>query len=163
MTTATPADAALAEHVRTPSGLPAAILLLLLGVPFFAAGVNIALQRLGEGLGLCAFSMLFNLPAILILRKYLRVKRDAERILIFSDRLERRTASGMMALPFSQLDRLEGKITTFQNSGNQYHAYRLSFRGQGAVEMETSSHQGVNGDTGRLLQKVSGVNLQPWA
>ena len=124
MPIATPADTALAEHARTPSGLPAAILLLVLGVPFGAAGVNIALERLGEGLGLLAFSM---------------------------------------ALPFSQLDRLEGKITTFQNSGNQYHAYRLSFRGQAAVEMETSSHQGVNGDTGRLLQKVSGVSLQPWA
>jgi hypothetical protein len=163
MTIATPADAALAEHARTPSGLPAAILLLVLGVPFFAAGVNIALSRLGEGLGLCAFSMLFNLPAILIVRKYLRVKRGAERVLIFSDRLERRTAGGMMALPFSQLDRLEGKITTFQNSGNQYHAYRLSFRGQPPVEIETSSHEGVNGDTGRLLQRVSGVSLQPWA
>jgi hypothetical protein len=31
------------------------------------------------------------------------------------------------------------------------------------VEIETSSHPGVNGDTGRLLQKVSGVTLQPWA
>ncbi len=163
MTIATPADTALAEHARTPSGLPAAILLLLLGIPFGAAGVNIALQRLGEGLGLVAFSMIFNLPAFLILRKYVKVRRGAERILIFSDRLERRTTSGMMALPFSQLDRLEGKITTFQNSGNQYHAYRLSFRGQEAVELETSSHQGVNGDTGRLLQKVSGVSLQPWA
>jgi hypothetical protein len=163
MTTANPADAALAEHPRTPSGLPAAILLLLLGVPFFAAGVNAALQHLDVGLGLMAFSMIFNLPALLILRKYLKVRRGAERILIFSDRLERRTSSGMMALPFSQLDRLEGKITAFQNSGNQYHAYRLSFRGQEAVEMETASHQGVNGDTGRLLQKVSGVALQPWA
>ena len=163
MTIATPADAALAEHTRTPSGLPAAILLLVLGVPFFAAGVNIALSRLGEGLGLCAVSMLFNLPAILIARKYLRVKRGAERILIFSDRLERRTPGGMMALPFSQLDRLEGKITTFQSSGNQVHAYRLSFRGQTPVEIETSSHEGVNGDTGQLLQRVSGVPLQPWA
>ena len=163
MSIATPADTALAEHARTPSGLPAAILLMVLGVPFFLAGVNIALQRLGEGLGLCAVSMLFNLPAILILRKYLSVRRGAERILIFSDRLERRTASGMMALPFSQLDRLEGKITTFQNSGNQYHDYRLSFPGQEALELGTQTHEGVNGDTGRLLQKVSGVNLQPWA
>jgi hypothetical protein len=165
MTIATPADTALAEHARAPGGLVAAILLLLLGVPFFAAGVGRALTGfgLGDGLGVVAISMLFNLPAILILRRYLKVKREAERILIFSDRLERRTASGMMALPFSQLDRLEGKITTFQNSGNQYHAYRLSFRGQAAVEIETNSHPGVNGDTGRLLQQVSGVSLQPWA
>jgi hypothetical protein len=163
MTTATPEGTALADHARAPSGIGAAILLLLLGVPFFAAGVNIALQRLGEGLGLCAFSMVFNLPAILIFRRYFAVKRAAERILIFADRVERRTASGIVTLPFSQLDKLEGKITTFQNSGNQYHAYRLSFRGQAAIELETSSHPGVNGDTGRLLMKVSGASLQPWA
>ncbi|MEP7124412.1 MAG: hypothetical protein ABJE95_26020 [Byssovorax sp.] len=163
MSTATPVDAALAEHARTPSGLPAAVLLLLLGVPFFAAGVNIALSRFGEGLGLCGVSMLFNLPAISILRSYLRVKRGGERIQIFSDRLVRHTTGGSMALPFSQLERLEGKITTFQRSGNQDHAYRLSFRGQPPVEIETSSHGGVNGDTGQLLQRVSGVSLQPWA
>jgi hypothetical protein len=163
MTPATTTEAPLAEHARVPSGLTAAILLFVLGIPFFCAGVNIALQRLGEGLGLMAFSMVLNLPAILILRRYLQVKRGAERILIFSDRIERRTQSESTSLPFSQLDRLEGKITTFQGSGNQYHAYRLSFRGQAALELETGSHQGVNGDTGRLLQQVSGVSLQPWA
>lgn len=163
MTTATTTEAPLADYARVPSGMGAAILLFVLGVPLFCAGVNIALQRVGEGLGLMAVSMLFNLPAILILRRYLQVKRGAERILIFSDRVERRTPGGSTSLPFSQLDRLEGKITTFQGSGNQYHAYRLSFRGQEALELETSSHQGVNGDTGRLLQQVSGVSLQPWA
>jgi hypothetical protein len=163
MTTATPPDAALADHPRTPSGLVAIILLLVLGLPFFGAGVNIALQRLGEGLGLIAVSMLFNLPALLILRNYIKVKRGAERILIFPDRLERRTSSGNVAFPFSQLERLEGKITTFQNSGNQHHDYRLSFRGQGPLELGTTSHEGVNGDTGRLLQRVSGVSIQPWA
>lgn len=163
MTTATPADTALADHARTPSGIGAAILLALLGVPFFGAGVNIALDRPGEGLGLCAFSMVFNLPVILILRRYFAVKRGGERILIFEDRIERRTTSGTVAMPFSQLEKLEGKITTFQSSGNQYHSYRLSFRGQGAIEMETSSHAGVNGDTGRLLQRVSGASLTPWA
>lgn len=163
MTTATAPEASLADHARVPSGLGAAVLLFVLGVPLFCAGVNIALQRVGEGLGLMAVSMVFNLPAILILRRYLQVKRGAERILIFSDRIERRTPGGSVSFPFSELDRLEGKITTFQGSGNQYHAYRLSFRGQEALELETSSHQGVNGDTGRLLQQVSGVSLQPWA
>jgi hypothetical protein len=162
MTTATPADTALAEHARTPSGVAAAILLMVLGVPFFGAGVNIALERLGQGLGLCAFSMVFNLPAILIVRNHFKVKRAAERILIFADRVERRTASGSVILPFSDLEKLEGKITTYQRSGNQDHAYRLSFRGQGPIEIETSSHAGVNGDTGRLLLKVSGASLQPW-
>jgi hypothetical protein len=156
-------DEPLADHARVPSGLTAIILLFLLGVPFFGAGVNIALQRLGEGLGLIAFSMLMNLPAILILRNYLRVKRDAERILIFADRLERRTTRGSVTFPFAQLERLEGKITTFQSSGNQFHDYRLSFRGQGPLELMTATHPGVNGDTGRLLQRVSGVNMVAWA
>jgi len=90
MTIATTTDEALADHPRTPSGLAAIILLFLLGIPFFGAGVNIATQRLGEGLGLMAVSMIINLPAILILRNYPRVKRGGERILIFADRGERR-------------------------------------------------------------------------
>ncbi len=122
-----------------------------------------ALTHLGDGLGLMAFSMIINLPALLVLRNYLKVKRAAERILIFQDRIEQRTRAGSVTFPFSQLERLEGKITTFKNTGTQYHAYRLSFRGQGALELETSTHPGVNGETGRLLQRVSGVGMQPWA
>src|SRR5689334_4900504 len=100
MTTASPPDAALADYTRAPSGLVAASLLLVLGLPFFGAGVNMALTHLGDGLGLMAFSMIINLPALLILRNYLKVKRAAERILIFPDRIERRTRAGSVALPF---------------------------------------------------------------
>jgi len=38
--------------------------------------------------------------------------------------------------------RLEGKITTFQNSGNQFHDYRLSFQGHVPLELETATHEG---------------------
>lgn len=152
----------LARHARMPSGRAAAVLLLLIGVPFFAAGVNEATKNLGSGLGLIGVSMLFNLPAILIVRKFLRVRREAEELSIFEDRVERKTAVGTEQLSFRDLERLEGKITTFQNSGNQYHAYRLVFRGREPLLLETDTHAGVNGDTGRLLQRLAPCGMQPW-
>lgn len=162
MESAPPSPTPLAIYARVPSGLTAAVLLLLLGGPFFGAGANIALSRLGEGAGLMAFSMILNLPALLILRNWLKVRQSAEQVLIFSDRVERRTKRGVDRLPLSALERIEAQIRSFE-SGNRYHTYRLSFLGQAAITIETDTHKGVDGETGRLLERVSGVRIQGFA
>lgn len=156
------APAPLAVYARVPSGLAAALLLLLLGGPFFGAGVNIALSRFGEGAGLMAFSMILNLPALLILRNWLRVRRAAEEVLIFADRVERRTRRGVDRLPMSALQRIEAQIRSFE-SGNRYHTYRLSFVGEATLTIETDTHKGVDAETGRLLERISGVRIQGFA
>ena len=163
MTTTEDAGAALADYPRIASGLAIALLLMLLGVPFFGAGVNSALHDVGSGLGIMAFSMIFNLPAILLLRNRMKRKREQEHVLIFADRVERRSAAGTQVFPFSALERIDAKITTFQNSGNSYHSYRLPFGALGLVTVETNTHQGVDGETGRLLMRVSGKSITPWS
>ena len=159
----TPSNQPLATFQRTASGLTAIVLLLLLGVPFALAGINIALTRLGEGLGLVAFSMLFNLPAILIAMKYAKVRRAREVVAIYPDRVERRASGQDESMPLPDLVRIEAKVTTFTNTGNRYHSYRLTFRGRAPLELETDTHQGVDGETGRLLAELSGVPVQAWA
>ena len=89
-------------------------------------------------------------------------KREQEHVLIFADRVERRSAAGTQVFPFSALERIDAKITTFQNSGNSYHSYRLPFGALGLVTIETNTHEGVDGETGRLLMRVSGKPMQPW-
>jgi hypothetical protein len=163
MTTTETTGAALADYARVTSGLAAAILLMLLGVPFFGAGVSRALNDVGAGLGIMAFSMIFNLPAILILGNRMKRKREREHVLVFADRVERRTAAGTQVFPFSALERIDAKIVSYQNSGNTYHSYRLPFGALGLVTIETNTHEGVDGEAGRLLMRLSGKSITPWS
>jgi hypothetical protein len=48
-------------------------------------------------------------------------------------------------------------------SENRYHTYRLSFLGEAALTLETDTHRGVDAETGRLLERISGVRIQGFA
>ncbi len=85
-----------------------------------------------------------------------------ERIRLFGDRIEVATSKGTTSYPFSELKSLEGKVTTYQQTGERVHGYKLAFAG-GVVELIGGGEfVGIGEQTGSLLAQHTGRRMEPW-
>jgi hypothetical protein len=85
-----------------------------------------------------------------------------ERIRLFADRIEVASSAGSVRYPFSELKSLEGKVTTYQQTGERVHGYKLSFA-SGVVELIGGGEfVGVGEATGPLLVEKTGRRIEPW-
>jgi hypothetical protein len=85
-----------------------------------------------------------------------------ERIRLFGDRIEVASSAATVRYPFSELKSLEGKVTTYQQTGERVHGYKLAFA-SGVVELIGGGEfVGVGEATGPLLVEKTGRRIEPW-
>ena len=70
-------------------------------------------------------------------------------------------SAGTVSHAFAGLESLEGKVTTYQKTGEKVHGYKLTFA-TGVVELVGGDHVGVGEQTGTLLRERAGRPMEPW-
>jgi hypothetical protein len=111
---------------------------------------------------LLAFGALFVITGVAMWFDTAKKTRLNERIRLFGDRLDVASSEGTKSYPFSELTSLEGKVTTYQQTGARVYGYKLAFA-SGVVELIGGGEfVGVGEATGPLLVEKTGRRIEPW-
>jgi hypothetical protein len=141
--------------------VPIGFLVFGLGMAIGGAVSYDPAQMARNGL-LLAFGALFLVTGVGLWLDAAKKTRLNERIRLFGDRIEVASSKGTTSYPFSELKSLEGKVTTYQQTGERVHGYKLAF-GSGVVELIGGGELvGIGEQTGSLLAEHTGRRMEPW-